>query len=331
MSNRQVFFNIDHRGSIPVSVAIYSLLKSADPTQPIVLHVAHDTKLVESGGRGEIESVVRRFPFARVRFANFDPIFERYRAILDLGYNHWSYMVWAWVFCTELFPDLTGNLVFIDWDMYILKDLEKMYSLDLAKGGFITAAVNESRREHRPYLIAAGWPEAAGYSVNTGFQVIDTDAYRREKIQERILDWYAKYRATAVCVEQDAINAVCGERIRRLHVKYNYTVGWLERAIKVNPFRKEWRVFPTRDVFEAMLDPTVVHFIGQKKPWRFNYRPYRNTYRQAMRELGFLENGRLPNQTLPKELIGRLADAYHALLRLYVRLVLKCLKPGRNG
>ena len=106
-------------------------------------------------------------------------------------------------------------------------------------------------------------------------------------------------------------------------MKYNYTVGWLERAVKVNPFKKEWRVFPTRDVFEAMLDPTVVHFIGQKKPWRFNYRPYRNTYRAAMRELGFLENGKLPNQTFAKECLGRLADAYHTLLRLYVRLVLR--------
>ena len=331
MGNRQVFFNIDHRGVIPVSVAIYSLLKSANPAKPLAIHIAHDTKFMEIGGCEKIESVVRRFPFASVRFANFDPIFERHRKILDLGYNHWSYMVWAWVFCTELFPDLTGNLVFIDWDMYILKDLEEMYALDLPRGGFITAAVNESRREHRPYLIAAGWPEAAGYSVNTGFQVIDTDTYRRENVQQRILDWYAKYRATAVCVEQDAINAVCGEKIKRLHVKYNYTVGWLERAVKVNPFRREWRVFPTRDVFEAMLDPMVVHFIGQKKPWRFNYRPYRNTYRAAMRELGFLENGKLPNQTFAKECLGRLADAYHALLRLYVRLVLKCIRSGRDG
>lgn len=330
MFRRQVFFNINHLGIVPVSVAIHSLLKSADPGEPLVLHVAHDTKFAEIGGRKKIESVVRRFPFASVRFADFDPIFERHRKILDLGYNHWSYMVWAWVFCTELFPDLTGNLVFIDWDMYIRRDLGEMFSLDLAKDGFITAAVNESRREHRPYLIAAGWPEAAGYSVNTGFQVIDTDAYRRENIQQRILDWYAKYRKTAVCVEQDAINAVCGEKIKRLHVKYNYTVGWLERAIKVNPFRREWRVFPTRDVFEAMLDPTVVHFIGQKKPWRFNFRPYRNVYRQAMSELGFLENGRLPNQTFAKECLGRLADAYHGLLRLYVRLVLLVVRSGRG-
>lgn len=324
MSVRQVFFNIDHRGVIPVSVAVYSLLKNAENGKPIVIHIAHDAKFAENGGRATVESVVHRFPFASVRFANFDPIYERHRKLLDLGDNHWSHMVWAWVFCTELFPDLSGNLVFIDWDMYILKDLEEMYALDLAKDGFITAAVNESRREHRPYLVAAGWPEAAGYSVNTGFQVIDTDAYRRENIQERILDWYAKYRKTAAfCVEQDAINAVCGERIKRLHVRYNYTVGWLERAVKVNPFRKEWRVFPTRDVFEAMLNPTVVHFIGQKKPWRFNYRPYRNTYRAAMRELGFLENGKLPGQTIPKELLGRLADVYHWLLRIYVRLLLR--------
>ena len=330
MSKRQVFFNVNHLGIVPVSVAVHSLLKHADPAKEIVVHIAHDTRFAELGGRERVERVVGRHPFAKVRFANFDPVFERHRALLDLGDNHWSYMVWAWVFCTDLFPDLAGNLVFIDWDMYVLKDLEEMYALDLAKDGFVTAAVNESRREHRPYLVAAGWPEAAGYSVNTGFQVIDTDAYRREGVQRRILDWYAKYRKTnAFCVEQDAINAVCGERIKRLHVKYNYTVGWLERAVKVNPFKREWRVFPTRDVFEAMVDPTIVHFIGQNKPWRFNYRPYRNTYRQAMDELGFLENGKLPGQTALKEALGRLADLYHGLLTCYARFVLRAFLSER--
>lgn len=322
MGKRQVFFNINHLGIIPVSVAIHSLLKHADPVKEIVIHIAHDTRFAEAGGREKVKSVVDRYPFAKVRFADFDPLFRRDAKILDLGDNHWSYMVWAWVYCTELFPELTGNLVFIDWDMYVRKDLEEMYSLDLAKDGSITAAVNESRREHRPYLIAAGWPEEAGYSVNTGFQVIDTDAYRRENVQQRILDWYAKNRHIAVCVEQDAINMVCGAQIKRLHVKYNYTVSWLERAVKVNPFKKEWRVFPTRDVFEAMADPTIVHFIGQNKPWRANYRPYRNVYRQAMAELGLLENGRLPGETLLKRMVGALYDAYHALLTLYVRLVL---------
>ena len=182
MAKRQVFFNINHLGIIPVSVAIHSLLKHADPAKEIVIHIAHDTRFAEIGGCEKVGAVVGRYPFAKVRFANFDPLFRRDAKILDLGDNHWSYMVWAWVYCTELFPDLTGNLVFIDWDMYVCKDLEEMYALDLAKDGCITAAVNESRREHRPYLIAAGWPEEAGYSVNTGFQVIDTDAYRRENV-----------------------------------------------------------------------------------------------------------------------------------------------------
>ena len=105
MGRRQVFFNIDHRGIIPVSVAIYSLLKSANPGKPLTIHIAHDTKFAEIGGCEKIESVIRRFPFASVRFANFDPIYEKHRKILDLGDNHWSYIVWAWVFCTELFPN----------------------------------------------------------------------------------------------------------------------------------------------------------------------------------------------------------------------------------
>ena len=321
MGKRQVFFNIDHRGVIPVSVAIYSLLKNADPSEPLALHIAHDTKFAEIGGCGKVESVVHRFPFASVRFANFDPIFEKHRAILDLDYNHWSYMVWAWVFCTELFPDLTGNLVFIDWDMYILKDLEEMYSLDLAKDGFITAAVNESRREHRPYLVAAGWPESAGYAFNNATLVIDVDAYRRERIPEQIIRWYSAHKDTAICVDQDAQNAIFGDRTIRLPLKWNYSDGWLERILKCRPWQREWRVHPREEVLEAILDPVIIHYVGGRKPTGRTHRPERSIYRRTMREMGLIK-GRLPEGLgLRDDLEGAFFNVYHALLRAYVRLL----------
>ena len=327
MSVRQVFFNIDHRGVVPVSVAIYSLLKSADPEKPLAIHIAHDTKFAEIGGCGKIESVVRRFPFASVRFANFDPIFERHRAILDLGYNHWSYLVWAWVFCTELFPDLTGNLVFIDWDMYILKDLEEMYALDLSTRGFVAAAVNESRREHRRYLVEAGWPDAAGYSFNNATTVLDLDAFRRERMSDKMIDWYRRNFRTAVNLDQDAQNVAYGDRTLRLHPKWNYTDGWLERLLKLNPFAREWRVHPPREILEAILEPAIIHYIGRKKPTSWNHRPERKVYRRAMSELGLLENGRLPGETPARKAVAVLFDGYHGLLKLYARLLLALISP----
>ena len=324
MKEGQIFLNCDYKGKIPVSVAIRSVLESANPARPLRIHLVHDDGFESDGGCTNVREIVARYPFATVVFANITALLEKHPEFLGAK---WPPMTWAWTFCTDIFPELTGNLVFIDWDMYVLKDLGELYDLDLEGQGFVAAAVNESRREHRPLLVSAGWPEEAGYSVNTGIQVINTDAFRREHLREKMFAWYTAHKDIAECVEQDSANVIYGERILRLHIKYNYTVGWLERAVKMNPFRKEWRVFPTRDVLEAMLDPTVVHFIGHQKPWRFNHRPYRHTYRRAMSELGLLENGRLPGETPAKKAVAVLFDGYHGLLKLYARLLLALISP----
>lgn len=329
VAKRQVFLNCNENGVIPVSIAVYSLLKSADPSRPLTVFLAHNTAFERVGGCTSVRSVVARFPFADVRFANFDPILERHRETLTAPKAKWPLMVWAWCFCTELFPNVTGNLVFIDWDMYVLKDLEPLYALDLKTGNYVTAAVNESRREHRPYLVAAGWPDAAGYAVNTGTQVIDTDTYRRDGICRDILSWYARHKDVSLCVEQDAINAVAGERILRLPITYNFTVGWCDRLVRTNPFRKEVRVYPVRDVFVAVADPAILHFIGHKKPWRWNHRPFRNRYRKAMEELGLFDPKTF-GETLPRRVIGALFDVYHLLIRAYARLILATVLRSRR-
>lgn len=316
---RQVFFNCNHLGELPVSVAVYSLLKSADPSRDLHVFVAHDSGFAENGAKGRVQSVVDRFAFARVTFINFDPIFAKYADRLTCELNQWTSMVWALCCFPELIPDITDNLVFLDWDTFVYHDLGELYDMDLSTGNWIGAAVSESLREHRPYLVKAGWPESAGYSVNYGVQVIDTAAYRREHVMERMLDWYAKNKNLAVCAEQDALNVLFGDRIRRLPPKYNLFATFLEQIVRVNPFGRQWRVHPTREVFQAVSDPSVVHFIGRKKPWRNSFRSFRSDYRRAMREIGFTDP--IPGETAGDVLLGALADAGHSLLRMYARVM----------
>ena len=325
MGKRQVFFNCNRDGVIPISIAIYSLLKAADQKRPLDVFIAHDAGFANRGGCRKISEIVSRFSFAHVHFANFEPLLVQHLETLSIRNMKWPLMVWAWCFCTDLFPEIAGNLVFLDWDMYVLKDLGELYDLDLEGRGFVAAAVNESRREHRPLLVAAGWPEKAGCSINTGTQVINTDAFRREHIREKMLAWYAAHKDIAECVEQDAANVVYGERILRLHLKYNLTVGWYDRILSHNPFRREWRVHPPKMVFEACADPVILHFIGHRKPWVRNHRAYRNLYRSAMKKLGLYD----PKTYLynPRhELIARFFNVYNGIAAGYARVMARIIR-----
>lgn len=321
MNKRQVFFNCDYRGKLPISVAVYSLLKSAQSTEPLWIYLAHDHGFVENGGREKVQSIVDGFPFASISFFDITDVLARH-PVLDGA--KWPSIAWAWAFATEIFPDLHGNFIFIDWDMFVRKDLSELYNLDLERQGFVSAAVNESRREHRPLLVAAGWPESAGYSINSGTQVINADVFRREHILDKMLAWYSKHKDIAECVEQDSANVIYGNRILRLHLKYNFTVGWYDRILNHNPFDREWRVYPTKMVFEACADPAILHFIGHRKPWARNHRAFRNTYRSAMKELG-LYNPKDYYFSIKSEIIGRLFDFFNLIVVAYSRLMLKTI------
>ena len=287
---RQVFFNSDARGIVLLSVALYTLLKNAKADSSLTVFVACGQGFLEHGCDKRLEEIARPFPFAKLVFLDFDPMVKRHAGLLDFGLNKWSPLLWAFPLCTELLPDdVHGNLVYLDIDMLIRKDLEELYSLPLAEDGCIAAAVNESRRETRPHLVASGWPEAAGYGFSNATMVIDVDAYRRESIPAQIIAWYEAHKDTSLAVDQDAENVILGARTRRIPIKWNYPDGWLERLLKCPPWKREWRVHPRREVLEAIFDPCIIHYVGGRKPTRRTHRPERKAHRRLQRELGLLD------------------------------------------
>lgn len=318
--------NSDGRGITLLSVAVYSLLKSNSPEKPIDIYIAHDTSFAEAGGREQIRGIVKRFPFATVWFGDFTPLLEKYADLFSLGQTK---MLWAFPLCDKILPaEVSGTIVYIDIDMLVRKDLGELFDMDLKRNSLVAAAVNESQRSDRQYLIDADWPEEAGYSFNNATCVLDLDVFRAERLSDKMIDWYARHKETAVDKDQDCQNVIYGARTKRIPIKWNYTDGWLERIPRMNPFAKEWRVFPPRDVLEAALDPCIIHYIGRRKPTQWTHRPERKAFRRMMEELG-LVHGDLPGETPFRKLVACLFDGYHFLIRCYARLLLKVLKASR--
>ena len=314
---RQVFFNSNAQGIELLSVAVYSLLKESDPQIPLTVFVAHERTFSAGDCIDRIRGIVSRFPFATVRFLDYTPCQLEYGKVFGS-------ILWAFPLCERLLPaDITGNLVYLDIDMLIRKDLGELYDMDLKSAGKIAAAVNESRREHLQYLIDAGWPEAAGYSFNNATTVVDLEAFRRARVTDRIIEWYGRYHDIALKQDQDAQNVIYGADTLRIPPKWNYTDGWLERILKLNPFAREWRVFPPQEILEAILDPCIIHYIGRRKPTSWTHRPERKVYRKVLEELGLLPDGRLPGETWYRRIEGRAFDALHLMLKAYARLLLK--------
>lgn len=327
MNERQVFFNCEPNFITPLCVVIDSLLVHSNADKPLTIHVATNTEFINARLNERIEAIVSRYPFAKVEFHDFSPIFMRHQNEL-CSESKWPPLVWAFPLFTELLPEITGNVVYLDVDMFIRKDLEELYSLDLAGMGYIAAAVNECPREMRAALEDCEWPKAAGVYFNNGTMVVNADMYRREHIAERIPELYNKYKQKFYGVDQDLQNVTLGAKTLRLPLKWNYSDTWLEQLPKRDIFADNWLSHRPKDVIDATIDPCIVHFMGRFKPWNYTHRPERLEYRATLRKLGLIKK-RLPGETPLKTIEGAFFDAYHWLLKRYACRLQARLARGR--
>lgn len=324
---RQVFLNSDENYLVPLTVMLYSLLKTARTDAELTVYIATTPKFFELGYDGRIRELVSRYPFAGVVFIDAMATLAKFSGIIDSERNVWSPVMWCGSLITEVLPpEVTGTVVYLDVDMMVRHDLEPLYSLDLADGGYLMAAVNEVKHSYFPELQKRGWGAECGDYFNYGVMVIDIDAWRREDVAAKMLDWYAKNPDTFL-LNQDTANVVCGTRTLRLPPKWNYFDAWLQRSIRMNPFAHRWRVYPKVDFLEAIVDPCIVHFVGREKPWCFTRRPMRKEYHALMRELGLYDR-RVEGVTAWERFRIRFFNVYHGLLMKYVRFLRRRCDSG---
>ena len=328
---RHVLFCSDDAGFGQLKVATYSLLQAADPARPLRISVftGGETKL-SLVHRDEWTALAAAYPFASVEIVDVSPILAKYHDVLYNPSAPWGMLTWARCFIGGVFASETGNIVYLDIDTFVCRDLGELYDLDL--GTDALAAVYEDSRAEGAGRDPAYWgnaaladPRATRY-FNAGVLVLNPEVFRSENVLSRMMDWYAQHRAQATRLDQDALNALFWNRIRALPPKWNYCDGWCERQLKYSVREKEWRGNPPQTILEAIGSPGIVHFWGKSKPWKWNHRPERKRYERAMRELGMVKKGQfLPGTTPARRLEAWIFDGYHALLRRLAAFRLKRL------
>lgn len=312
----QVVFASDNQGVEPLGVAIYSLLSSARATTGydiyvLALAISADNQrrlcaLVEQVGRG-----AHRLTFRDISDGLLSPEL--------LTSWQWPLAAWARIFIPSLLPELTGQVLYLDIDVLICRDLSELFETDL-QGRIIGAVMEERSHAGSGFNQRLAVPlDAPGY-FNSGVLLMDVCRYRAEGVLEQILSCVATRRGLLHYPDQDALNSVLCRRWTPIHPRWNWHDGNTRHMLGVASRVAEQLHVPVAAAVDAALHPGVLHYMGPRKPWRANYRPEGDRYAGAMRASGF-GTFPLPGQTFSTALKSVLYRPVYWLTWGYLHLL----------
>jgi lipopolysaccharide biosynthesis glycosyltransferase len=167
---------------------------------------------------------------------------------------------WYRIFLPDLFPDLDRAL-FLDLDLIVTESLRALWETDL-DGHCVAAVTNVLPRHYADALAMAGFDSRTYF--NAGVLLMDLAKMREDACTEAMVDYGVSNADRLVLRDQDALNAVLGDRRLPLAPRWNCMNSFF-----AYPWSAE--IFDPAALEEAKRNPAVRHFEGPgiNKPWHY--------------------------------------------------------------
>ncbi len=225
---------------------------------------------------------------------------------------------WARIFVPRMLPNV-DRVLYLDIDVQICRDLTELMETDL--GSCVIAGVLEGVPvDGKEFFPELGMPHTCVGYFNAGVLLMDLATMREENLVEKILLFVQGHRERPLnALDQDAINGALYDRILPVHPRWNWCDGNTRRILVMKPGVERERGYTLRQMAEAAHNPAILHFWGQHKPWRYNYRMEGKRYERCMREAGLLKERSLPGFSV-KAFFKKITHApLYAIVRMRLR------------
>jgi lipopolysaccharide biosynthesis glycosyltransferase len=183
------------------------------------------------------------------------------------------------LFVPDLLPEHLQRIVYLDADLIVRRSIEELYfqPLDDAVVGAVSGPAAECYVRDAARL---GLPSGSEY-FNSGVLVINLRRWRQLGIRDQSLQFMQDHPDKVVYADQDLLNATLYLRYKSLPPMWNVTLE-LFRSLPSSrgPDHSEG------DLDLPVVEPAIVHFNGQYKPWHLRYRhPFKYEYVTLRRKL----------------------------------------------
>lgn len=160
-------------------------------------------------------------------------------------------MFYRWLI-PEVLPQYT-KVIYIDCDMVLNEDIEKLYDITIGEKNIIGAIKNRVQDEKmQNYLSCVVKIEPTEY-VNSGVLVMYTHKFLNENIKEKCME-VLKTNDVFLCPDQDVINIVLKGKIKFIDESWNF----------------QWANLKFTNYDKYNHKHNIIHYTSGVKPWKMN-------------------------------------------------------------
>lgn len=231
----------------------------------------------------------------------------------DLNLDRGAIAAYARLFMGSMLPQEVTKVLYIDCDTLIRENLKELFDTNLQP--YILGGVRDSFSTMNKKVFGI---KKGGLFINSGVLLIDVGGWRKERIEDHILDLFSK-KNKIFQGDQGVINAAFGGNVKELPLKFDvltylYDFTYEEMML----YRKPDNYFSKDEVKEATAEPSIVHFSSSFKsirPWeegqcKHPFYPEWNAYYTAINALRKAVKKKKRNASMAYLIFARILHAY---------------------
>lgn len=168
------------------------------------------------------------------------------------------------LFAPRVLPEYVKKALYLDCDTIVNGSIRPLYETELGDklvGMVMEPTVYGEMKES----IAMGKDEPY---YNSGVLLIDMEAWRKQDVPGRLLDFYRDHQGSLFACDQDTINGALRHRILTLPVKYNYFTNYRYfRYSTLVSMCAAYKEVGKESYRQAGKAPVIIHYLGDERPW----------------------------------------------------------------
>ncbi|MDD3191972.1 MAG: glycosyltransferase family 8 protein [Bacilli bacterium] len=254
----KVCYTSDDNYARHMAVSMASILKNASEENKLFFYI------LDGGISGETKEKIAKLNKIKefyIEYVNVDvSIFKNFY----LGHAHLTSAAYYRFIIADLLPGI-DKIIYLDCDLIACADLKELFDTDVTD--YYLAAVDDIGFFWVRRQLGRKYEE---FYINSGVMVVNLQLWRKDLISKKLIEFGIEVGGKLHFEDQDIINAVLKDKIKRIDLKWNVQISFFEfNNARYHPLYQS--------IKQAKKNPKIIHYVSDKKPWH-SYVPLKSLY-----------------------------------------------------